>query len=125
MMNIPVDYRGVYKSSSSNVFWLLWYADGNTVTDLATPAVLDARSRWRARARSRFARLVALPSGADDTVVAAELVLRLAVALASEEWRAATGDWSHRPVRLHALRHALARARADLRRLRRLAAELP
>lgn len=125
MMNIPVAHRGVYKGSSSNVFWLLWHPDGNTVTDRAAPPVFDARSRWRARAWSRFARLVALPATPDETAAAAELVLRLAVALASEESRAAAGDWSHRPVRLRALRHALARARADLRRLRREKAELP
>lgn len=125
MMNIPVACRSVYKVSSWNVLWLLWPPGGNTVTDLPASPDLDARSRWRARARSRFARLVPLPAAPDETVAAAELVLRLAVALASEEWRAAAGDWSHRPVRLRALRHALARARADLRRLRRQVGKLP
>jgi hypothetical protein len=75
--------------------------------------------------RDRLARLIPLDpavSADADIAEAAAIVLALTRALASEEWRGAAGDWSFRPARLEGLRHALARARADLRRRRRAAA---
>lgn len=75
--------------------------------------------------RDRLARLIPLDpavSADADIAEAAAIVLALTRALASEEWRGGAGDWSFRPARLEGLRHALARARADLRRRRRAAA---
>lgn len=97
------------------------------------PAVPDAapghrplsRAALRRLRHDRIARLIPLdPAATDDADIAeaAAIVLALSRTLASEEWRGADGDWSFRPGRLNALRHALARARADLRRRRRDAA---
>lgn len=85
------------------------------------PSARPAGARRRL-ARQRLARLVSVPAEAPPEGAVAdaeEIVLRLTAALVSEQWRGAVGDWSFRPIRLRALHHALARARADLRRIRR------
>lgn len=88
-----------------------------------------SRAALRRLRRDRLARLIPLDAAASDddadVAEAAAIVLALTRALASEEWRGAAGDWSFRPARLNGLRHALARARADLRRRRRAAARGP